>query len=100
MDNPVMTNDEFKAWVKHQAIPVTKLAELLGVSRNSLYQYMRGDAEVPKAISLACAAITIGVREYPLREAKPVASQEQTIAVLAAPFSIPMWGVNPFNPED
>ena len=87
----IMTGDQLKQWQTHQGLSVVKAAQMLGVSRNAFYVWTRGEQPVPKAVELACAAITLGVRSYPpsSEESAAMASKSAESFVLAAPFSGP-----------
>ena len=60
-----MTPGEFKAWRTRLGLKQNKAAEMLGLHRRSIHDYEGAKREIPKAISLACAAIAMGITEYP-----------------------------------
>ena len=98
-----MTPEQLTTWIAHMGISVSKACEMLGISRQTAYTWLRGEAPIPKAAELACAALTLGVRSYPLPErlnapgadsGPPGAASEPELDpgvefVLAAPFSGP-----------
>jgi transcriptional regulator with XRE-family HTH domain len=53
------------AWRKRMNLNQTEAAEAIGISRRSLHTYEKGEAEIPKYVGLACAAIALGIPEYP-----------------------------------
>jgi transcriptional regulator with XRE-family HTH domain len=85
----IMTGEQLQQWREHQGLSVVKAAQMLGVSRNAFYLWTRGEQPVPKAVELACAAITLGVRSYPPSDDSSAVSKSAESFVLAAPFSGP-----------
>jgi DNA-binding XRE family transcriptional regulator len=83
-----MKADEFMRWRDGMGVTVAKAAEMLGLSRQTMYTYLRGDVPVPRAVELACAALELGVRSYPPAPL-PSPSSWPTPGVLAAPFAGP-----------
>lgn len=64
-----MKPDQFKAWRKHMAWSQQEAADALGVSRNTVFLFERGEregrpVEIPKTVELACAALALGIRSY------------------------------------
>jgi DNA-binding XRE family transcriptional regulator len=61
---------EFHRWRKHMGLTKVKAAEWLGLTPRTITMYEKGirpDGEpcvIPKATSLACAAIQVGFRQY------------------------------------
>jgi plasmid maintenance system antidote protein VapI len=56
-----MTKRQFIAWMKRMRFTPTRAAEVLGLHRNTIHNYMRGKqagtderARIPKAVGLAC----------------------------------------------
>jgi transcriptional regulator with XRE-family HTH domain len=88
---PRMNAKEFTRWRKMMKFSVAQAAEALGVVRQTVYTWERGEVAVPKAVELACAAIVMGVSDYPrvgVLQPKPEGSDEsESIGALAAPFS-------------
>lgn len=67
-----MTPTQFKSWRNHMRLSKVRAADALGISTNSIDLYERGTRRddgravvVPRAISLACAALALGVSDYP-----------------------------------
>jgi transcriptional regulator with XRE-family HTH domain len=60
-----MSPEALIAWRKRLDLTQTAAAIALGCSRRSLHTWERGETEIPKYIGLACAAIALGVTEYP-----------------------------------
>lgn len=70
-----MDNAQFKAWRKHMDWGQQEAADHLGVSRNTIVLYERGEregrrVEIPKTVELACAALALGIRNYAGPQAK------------------------------
>ncbi len=64
-----MTPHQFKAWRKAQGLRQKEAAALLGLKKRVIQYYERGARDgkkvaVPKAVELACYALTMGVEEY------------------------------------
>lgn len=62
MPRSEMTKRQFIAWMKRMGFTPTRAAEVLGLHRNTIHNYMRGKqagtnerAHIPKAVGLACA---------------------------------------------
>lgn len=60
-----MTPDAFLAWRQRLGLTQTAAAKALGLSRSALINYEHGVRPVPKPVALACAAVALGIREYP-----------------------------------
>lgn len=60
-----MTATALKAWRKRLNLSQTRAAELLGCGRSSLQAWESEVNDIPKYIGLACAALALGVTEYP-----------------------------------
>jgi DNA-binding XRE family transcriptional regulator len=95
-----MTGKEFTKWRCHMGLSKTEVASLLGVTRQAPYLWEAGKRPIQKATELACAALTLGIRDYPAKgrngrnqlDPQPVGtdgSADDTLRVLAAPFSGP-----------
>lgn len=61
-----MSGPDFAAWMTHIGrgrgrISDGQAAEMLGVGRNSIGQFRRGERPVPVAVALACAALAYGL---------------------------------------
>jgi hypothetical protein len=84
-----MTGDQLEQWRVHTGMPVTKVVGVLGVSRNAWYTWVKGTQPVPKAIELACAAVSLGVRSYPPSSSSVEPTGADVGFVLAAPFTGP-----------
>jgi transcriptional regulator with XRE-family HTH domain len=59
-----MTKERFLAWRKWMGWSQARAAEHLGISKRTVQLYESGEQQVPKAVELACEALTRGVREY------------------------------------
>lgn len=70
-----MKPEEFKRWRKSLALSQKEAAEALGLKRRVVQYYEKGERDgekvvIPKAVRLACFALSQGVTEYrgPSRE--------------------------------
>ena len=64
-----MSPSEFKAWRKGMGLKQKEAAEKLGLKKRMVQYYEKGrrggkDVEVPKAIRLACYALSVGIDDY------------------------------------
>jgi transcriptional regulator with XRE-family HTH domain len=64
-----MTPHEFKAWRKALGLKQKEAADQLGLKKRVIQYYERGHRdgkkiEVPKAVELACYALSVGVDTY------------------------------------
>ncbi|MGA1206185.1 MAG: helix-turn-helix domain-containing protein [Litorivicinaceae bacterium] len=64
-----MKPSEFKAWRKHLKLTQKDAAQKLGLKSRIIQYYEKGERngdkfEIPRAIELACYAITLGVERY------------------------------------
>ncbi len=64
-----MTPHEFKSWRKAMGLRQKEAAERLGLKKRVIQYYERGDRDgkkvaVPKAVELACYALSRGVDSY------------------------------------
>ena len=57
-----MTSAAFAAWRARLGISKSETARRLGLSRNSVIAYEAGTVRVPLYISIACAAVELGVK--------------------------------------
>ena len=57
-----MTGDDFTAWIVHMDWSQRKVANVLGLSRNSVAKYMIEGA--PDSIGYACAALAFGLPKW------------------------------------
>ncbi len=60
-----MTCDQFLAWRKRLRFTQAKAALLLGLSKSTIERYESGFLEIPRSVALACAAIALGLTDYP-----------------------------------
>lgn len=66
MSPTALTGEQFAHWIEWMGISKTKAAEMLGVSRQSVYDWTGGATPCPPMLSLACAALAHGLRGYSL----------------------------------
>lgn len=64
-----MTSGEFKKLRKFLKLSQKEMAEALGLKRRMIQYYEKGERDgepldIPKAVELACYALSAGVREY------------------------------------
>lgn len=59
-----MTREQLKVWRASKRLSQTKLAAKLGLSRDAVSQYERGVNPIPKALSLACGLLDLGIEEF------------------------------------
>jgi len=52
-----VTGDELRAWMIRCQFDKSEAARRLGRSREQLYQYLEGKAEIPVSITLACCEL-------------------------------------------
>ncbi len=60
-----MTPSTLIAWRERLQLSKVAAAWALGVSRESIARWERGEYPVPRHIALACAAIALGIPEAP-----------------------------------
>jgi transcriptional regulator with XRE-family HTH domain len=70
-----MNSEQFKQWRKSQGLKQHDAADLLGLKKRMIQYYEKGDrggrtVEIPKSVSLACYAISHGVRDFDGEEPK------------------------------
>lgn len=70
-----MKPKEFKKWRKAHGLNQTKAARKLGLKLRTVQYYEKGERkgkpiEIPKAVSLACYAISCGIEEVDFSVAK------------------------------
>ncbi|MCC2113279.1 MAG: helix-turn-helix transcriptional regulator [Hyphomicrobiales bacterium] len=64
-----MTPEAFKAWRKHLGLKQKDAADRLGLKKRMIQYYEKGardgkKVEIPKAIRLACYAVTQGIEDF------------------------------------
>lgn len=64
-----MTPSDFKRWRKSLKLSQKEASRALGLKRRMIQYYEKGErngepVEVPKAVRLACYALTLGVTDY------------------------------------
>jgi transcriptional regulator with XRE-family HTH domain len=64
-----MKPSEFKHWRKSLSLSQKEAAHALGLKRRMVQYYEKGErdgemVEVPKAVRLACFALTVGIADY------------------------------------
>jgi DNA-binding XRE family transcriptional regulator len=93
-----MTPKQFKAWRSHMGLTKVAVAAMLHVTRQTPYLWESGKRPISKSVELACAALLLGVRDYPTERSDSQRSVQsngtlglvpEVIGVLAAPFSGP-----------
>ena len=57
-----MTAAGLKAWRERLKFSKTQAARELGCSRQSIYEWESGRSPVPRYITLACAALALGIK--------------------------------------
>ena len=60
-----MTPEALKSWRKRLGLSQIAAAQALGCGRSSLQAWENGTNDIPKYIGLACAALALGISEYP-----------------------------------
>lgn len=60
-----MTPDQFIEWRKGLELQQNQAAEVLDLNRRTMHNYEMGNQVIPKTVSLACAAIALGITHYP-----------------------------------
>lgn len=70
-----MTGTDFARWRAHTGVSKTQVAQWLGVSPRTITNYENSTAPLPQTIALACAALSVGFRDYsgvsPIEEPQP-----------------------------
>lgn len=59
-----MTASSFRAWREHMGVTKAQAGRWLGTSERTIHNYEAGFSPVPHAVSLACAALSLGIRDY------------------------------------
>ncbi len=64
-----MNPEQFREWRKSHGLKQKDAAELLGLKKRMIQYYERGDrdgrkVEIPKAVRLACYALSHGVLDF------------------------------------
>ncbi len=62
-----MTPADLQHWLAEQSLSQRKAALALAVSQDRLRRWLSGAQPIPKHISLACAALAVGLPEWPGR---------------------------------
>lgn len=66
-----MTPADLRAWRKRLHMTQAEAAEALGIAKRTYEQYEAGrraggaSCDIPRYIGLACAALAMGIRDYP-----------------------------------
>ena len=60
-----MTPQQFKAWRKRLGLTQARAADAIGMSATQIKNYEAGRATIPLYVELACAALALGITEYP-----------------------------------
>lgn len=55
--------DAFRRWMKRLSLSDSQASLALGLSRNTVMVYRRGESQIPHYVMLACAAVAQGLRE-------------------------------------
>jgi transcriptional regulator with XRE-family HTH domain len=61
----MMTREQLKSMRKRLRLSQRALGERLGMTRTSIARYEYGHIPIPRTVELACAAIALGLSEYP-----------------------------------
>ena len=59
-----LTADSFRAWREHMGVSQKQLGDWLGTSARTVKNYETGRSEIPRSITLACAALSLGFRDF------------------------------------
>lgn len=59
-----LTADSFRAWREHMGVSKQQLGEWLGTSARTVQNYETGHSQIPRAVTLACAALSLGFRDF------------------------------------
>lgn len=54
MQEARMTAFELDVYLKHKEISRTEFAELVGVSRRTVFRWLKGEAPIPKLVQMYC----------------------------------------------
>lgn len=60
-----MTPAALEAWLVRLNFNRSEGAAALGISRNTLQNYLEGKSAITRTVALACSAIAFGLPEYP-----------------------------------
>mgnify|MGYP000967666028 CR=1 FL=1 len=60
-----MTANSLTEWMARLGYNKSGAAAALGIARNTLDGYLAGKQPIPRAIALACAALSLGIPEHP-----------------------------------
>ena len=78
-----MEAEQFRAWRKDLGLKQRKVAELLGLKKRMIQYYEKGvrdgrSVEVPRAVRLACYAISLGIVDFDGRKGRRMAEELYT----------------------
>lgn len=59
-----LTAERFRAWREHMGVTKVQASHWLGTSERTIHNYETGDRPIPQAVSLACAALSVGFRDF------------------------------------
>lgn len=60
-----MTPDQLRQWRRDRGYSQAKAGELLGLTDRTLSNYEQGVFPIPRSVALACAALALGITDYP-----------------------------------
>lgn len=60
-----MTPQAFKEWRKRLGLSQAEAAAAIGMGLRQVQKYEHGEAEMPKTVRLAMAALSLGLTDYP-----------------------------------
>jgi len=64
-----MPTDDFNSWMKRNALSLSDISEILGMTRRMIIYYHMGHRPIPKVISLACKGYDALQKERKLKKA-------------------------------
>lgn len=85
----IVTPEQLRHWIDWMRMPITAVADELGVSRQSIYSWLNGEYPIPRSVALACAALARGIRAYSLP------SESERVATPPAPEKPPGEAAKP-----
>lgn len=59
-----MTPETFRAWRRRLCLSINEAGEALGISRDTIYRYERGESAITRITALACAAVALGIKPH------------------------------------